>query len=393
MLLPLVLLATSLEAQSWTEESITALFLNQNPLLRESRARVAQTAADYRGRTLLANPVISVSREAAGRTEFYQASQSLPLSGRRAILEQASVSATAAVEADTAGSLWNARSALRVAFYRTLAAEQRERAFATTIDEFDKFIQWLKAREREGESSSLDRLRTEQERADLVTQLAATRAAAALERGELLTWLPTGTALGPLSGTLLPTAKPMELPALRELALTTRQEVAAERKRLEQFRLEERAAQRLRIPEPSVIAGLKRAELNAPVIANGPVVGVSLAIPLFNQGKTEVARHNAEQERIAARLEMLTRRITAQLDAAASHVALRRAALDGYADNTTQLVDIATVAYTEGEIPLLQLLDAWRLRHQSRLRRLELEAEVRLAHIHLESVLGQELTK
>lgn len=393
MLLPLMLLATSLEAQTWTEESITALFLNQNPLLRESRARAAQTGAEYRSRTLLANPVVSVSREAAGRTEFYQASQSLPLSGRRAILEQASVSAMAAVEADVAGSLWSARSALRMAFYRTLAAEQREKAFATTIGEFDKFIAWLKAREREGESSSLDRLRTEQERAELLTQLAATRATAALERGELLKWLPVGTTLGPLSGTLLPASRPLILPALREIALTARQEVGAERKRLEQFRFEERAAQRLRIPEPSVIAGLKRAELNAPIIANGPVVGVSVAIPLFNQGKTEVARHSAEQELIAARLDLLTRRITAQLDAAANHLTLRRAALDGYTDNTEQLVNIATVAYSEGEIPLLQLLDALRLRHQSRLRRLDLESEVRMAQIHLESVLGQELTK
>mgnify|MGYP000679597300 CR=1 FL=1 len=153
--------AFSLDAQQWTEASVTARFLEQNPILRESRARIAMSDAEYGGRTLLANPIVSVSREGAGRTEFYQASQSLPLSGRLPILRQAGVAGAQALAADAASTLWQARSALRAAFYRTLAAQLRGALVQESIAKLDLAIVTLRTREQEGESSKLDRLRAE----------------------------------------------------------------------------------------------------------------------------------------------------------------------------------------------------------------------------------------
>jgi cobalt-zinc-cadmium efflux system outer membrane protein len=51
------------------------------------------------------------------------------------------------------------------------------------------------------------------------------------------------------------------------------------------------------------------------------------------------------------------------------------------------------VAYQEGEIGILQLLDAYRTQRQAQLRMLEIQAAVKEAQIELERVVGEELGK
>src|SRR6266545_6525507 len=100
-------------AQEWTEAIVIQKFLDQGPQARETRARVAITEAESRGRSLYANPSVSYTREGAGFTEFFQAAQTLPVTGRLQLLRQAGSSLVRATEADGAFSLWQARSSLR----------------------------------------------------------------------------------------------------------------------------------------------------------------------------------------------------------------------------------------------------------------------------------------
>src|SRR5688572_20982480 len=86
-------------AQEWTETSVLQKFLDQNPYAREARARAAVAQANARGRTLLSNPSFNYSRESAGLTEFFQAEQVIPLSGRLKLLRQAGDSAIRVAEA------------------------------------------------------------------------------------------------------------------------------------------------------------------------------------------------------------------------------------------------------------------------------------------------------
>jgi cobalt-zinc-cadmium efflux system outer membrane protein len=118
-----------------------------------------------------------------------------------------------------------------------------------------------------------------------------------------------------------------------------------------------------------------------------------MAIPIFQKGKSEVSRFAAEQERATARLDILVRRTQATLDAAARVFNIRKAALDKYPASGREIVDIATIAYQEGETGILQLLDAYRVERQSRLRRIDLEAATREAWLTLESVVGEELPR
>jgi cobalt-zinc-cadmium efflux system outer membrane protein len=176
-----------------------------------------------------------------------------------------------------------------------------------------------------------------------------------------------------------------------------REDYRAEQRRLEQFRLEERAADRLKIPDPVLNAGFKRADTGQNRIANGGVVGVTIPLPLFNKGQAEVARYSAEQERISARLQILTQRIRAAVEGTVRAFNVRVQARDRYrqelAGSGPELIKIATVAYQEGEIGILQLLDAYRSQRQAELRVLDIQAAVKEAQIELERVVGEELGK
>jgi outer membrane protein, heavy metal efflux system len=240
-------------------------------------------------------------------------------------------------------------------------------------------------------------MRTERERAELLAELALVQAEMELERSRLIAFLPPATQIAAVSGQIETILGPLDGTALVQRAMGAREDFRAEQRRLEQFRLEERAADRLKIPEPVLNAGFKRADVGQNNIANGAVVGVTIPLPLFNKGQAEVARYSAEQERISARLQILTQRIRAAVEGIVRAFNVRVQARDRYrqelADSGPELIRIATVAYQEGEIGILQLLDAYRSQRQAQLRMLDIQAAVKEAQIELERVVGEELGK
>jgi cobalt-zinc-cadmium efflux system outer membrane protein len=377
-------------AQQWTESSVVAKFLEQSPIVRESRARVAIAEAETRGRSAYANPTVSLSHEGAGRTDFFQASQALALTGRIGLVKQAGLAQAKAIEAEGEFSLWQARCGVRQSFYRMLAVQEKMKALSESITALDRVIGILKLREQEGEGSKLDRLRAEREREELLAEVGMLDAMLAGERGGLLGFLPEGVSVERVEGVLGVVPRSTDTTELLARALGGRADLQAEGQRVEQYRGEVRVASRLRYPEPMLQAGLKRAELG-PQVVNGPVVGMSVAIPIFQRGQAEMSRYTAEQERATARLEQLRRKVRASLDAALRVYSIRAGTLGKYPANSADLVAIATLAYQEGETGILQLLDAYRVERQTRARRIELEAAVREAWIQVESVVGEEL--
>src|SRR5262249_55592837 len=159
--------------------------------------------------------------------------------------------------------------------------------------------------------------------------------------------------------------------------------------------LEREADRRLRVPEPQVTAGLKRADVPMPAtpgpIANdtqsGLAITLSVPIPVFNNGRYEVARYAAEQAQANARLAVIARQIRGEIEGARDVLAIRRDALVTYQkeveDAGSELSRITQVAYEEGEVGILELLDSLRLRRSAALRLLDLQAGVSEGWIEL----------
>lgn len=382
-------------AQEWTEAQVIQKFLDQSPYAREMKARVDSVRADAVGRTLLPNPGAVFSREGAGYASFYQIEQQVPWSGRRGILKQAGTAAVAAAAAETSVVLWSLRSDVRVAFYRMLAAQRRQSVLAGGLRDLEGVIRILRTREAEGEGSKYDRLRAEREMAEYRLQLALAQTDIAQARSALLGFLPTGTVVEKVSATLDTSSSIPGPDTLVQRALTHRFEYIAEQRQIERYGLERRAAERLRYPEPTAIVGMKRGDVALGQTETSSAVGISIPLPLFNKGQTEAARWRAEQQVALARRDAIERRIHAEVAGAAEAVRLKREAVAQYRREVGPLGEdlnrMVRVAYEEGEVGILELLDSYRVTRQALLRLVELESLVQEARIDLDRAVGEEV--
>ncbi len=397
-LLSLSLLAAPSPGEDITESKALEM-LRENPRFRALRAGVPVAAAEARIRTRPPNPSFSFTYEGAGRTEFYQVAQELPVNGRRGILKQAGKFSVAVAEARAQDALRGVHAELRGSFYTLLLAQAREAEVAESIAELQRLATILRAREREGEGSRFDLLRAEREIAERSTDLDNTHIEVAREQIRLASYLRPGIAPGDLRavGNLSPPADARPLHQLLSEALALRADYQLEEQERRRLGFEQKAAERRKIPNPVVLGGLKRADNVGPNLDNGAVLGVTLNLPLFNPGKAESELAMAEARRSRARQDALAVEIAAEVRAAHEGLRLRKEVLANYRrrieDTTQTLRSIAEVSYGEGEAGILELLDSYRVAQQSRERLLDLMYAALLARIELDRAVGVEVPR
>jgi cobalt-zinc-cadmium efflux system outer membrane protein len=283
---------------------------------------------------------------------------------------------------------------MRRMFYELLLAQERESVLRDAIGQLQEVLRILRERETLGEGSRFDRLRGEREESELQAELASAQAGTVQARSHLASFF---------DGNVSPVSiraqgdfgAAKELPPLSDLlamALQDRQDYLAEHEQQERFQWEERAATRLRIPDPTFSVGFKRAE-GLGGIRYGPYISLSISVPVFDRGKTRVAELEAQLRRSLYRGEVLNQRIQAEVTGAYEAMRMRRQAAEEYRlqlqEQGSQLEQIAQTAYQEGELGILELLDAYRVRRQSSLRALELVAASKQAEIELERAAGK----
>lgn len=383
------LLAPSVAAgQGRTEREIVDLIVRDGPQARAIRADSEVTRREQLARLAYPNPSVTYSREGAGFTEFFQAEQSLPLFGARAALSRAGVAATAAAEAERDLRLWLLRSDAAAAVARVVAEQARLESARAQVREVERLIEILRTREREGEGSRFDRLRAEQELRDTNQLVASAAVATAEARATVSGMLPTGTSVGTVAATPISQQPPVPIETLITRATSTRGELRALQQLGRRATFEADAARRARLPSPNLFGGMKRAD-DVSGRETGGVFGVSVALPLFDAGRREGARWEAERTRVEAERVSIESRIRSEITGASEVLAVRQAALSQEQQGAIEeLVQIAEVAYREGEVGILELLDAVRTASRARIRSIELRLDARLAQIALERAVG-----
>ncbi|MEQ1897019.1 MAG: TolC family protein [Vicinamibacterales bacterium] len=379
-------------AQERSADEVVDAIVRDGPRAIAIRSDVDVVRRDQHARLAFPNPAVAYSREGAGFTEFFQVEQPLPLFGVRGVLARAGVAATAAAEAERDVRLWGLRGEASRLVTRWLWAQARVEATAADTQAVERLVGLLRVREREGEGSRFDRLRAEQEVADL-RQAAVTAAIELSEaRGDIAALLPPGVAVTRVTGVLTGTRTPPEREALVSRARASRAELRALQLGLDRTALEADAAKRSRWPVPVVSGGVKRADTGAET-ERGGVLGLNLSIPLFDTGAREAARWTAEGARIAAERTAIEQQVRAEVTRAAEALALRRQAIAEAGDDAVaaELVTTAEVAYREGDIGIVTLLDAVRTASRARMRDLDRRLDVRLAEIALERAVGERL--
>jgi len=386
-----LLMPSNVDGQDRTEREVVELIVRDGPQARAIRAEAEVTRREHLARLAYPNPSVTYSREGAGFTEFLQAEQSLPIFGTRGALSRAGVAATAAAAAERDVRLWLLRSDAAAAAARLVAANGRVELARIQVRQIERLIEILRTREREGEGSRFDRLRAEQELRDS-NQLASSAAVELTEARALLTgMLPPDISLTTLAAAPVARQSPLPIEALLARATSARAELRALQRVGERATQEAEAARRARLPSPNVFGGVKRADGEAGRETGG-VFGLSVAVALFDSGGRAAARWDAERARAEAERVSIEHRIRSEVLGASDVLAVRQAALaqeqPGAAD---ELVQIAEVAYREGEVGSLERLDAVRTASRGRIRSNDLRLDARLAQIALERAVGETL--
>ncbi|MEO8521213.1 MAG: TolC family protein [Acidobacteriota bacterium] len=378
-------------AQDRTERDVVELIVRDGPQARAIRAETEVTHREQLARLAYPNPGVIYSREGAGFTDFLQVEQSLPVFGTRAALSLAGVAATAAAEAERDGRLWMLRGDAVSAVARLAAEQARLEAARAQTRDVQRLIEILRTREREGEGSRFDRLRAEQELRE--TRQLVTSAAIGLSdaSASLSALLPPDTTVTRVASVPPSPHAPIPVDSLMTRAASSRAELRALQRFAERAALESDAARRVRLPAPTLFGGFKRAD-GASGRERGGVFGLSVSVPLFNAGQRESARWAAERARVNAQRASIEHQIRSEIVRASEALSLRQAAVaEDQEAAGDELTRIAEVAYREGEVGILELLDAVRTASRARARSVDIRLEVRLAQIALERAVGDVL--
>ena len=383
------LLAPSVAAgQGRTEREIVEQIVRDGPQARAIRAESEVTRREQVARLAYPNPSVTYSREGAGFTEFFQAEQSLSLFGARDALSRAGVAATAAAEAERDRRLWLLRSDAAAALARIVAEQERLESVRAHVREVERLIEILRTREREGEGSRFDRLRAEQELRDTNQVVTSAAVALAEARATVSGMLPRDASLTTVVRSEIAQQPLVALESLFTRATSSRAELRALEQLDKRATFEADAARRARLPSPTLFGGVKRAD-EASGRKTGGVFGVAVALPLFDDGSREAARWEAERSRLKAEHVFIEYRIRTEITGASEVLTLRQVALSQEQPGSAEeLVQIAVVAYREGEVGILELLDAARTASRAQTRSIDLRLDVRLAQIALERALG-----
>jgi multidrug efflux system outer membrane protein len=380
------------KAQERSAQDVVEAILRDGPRAAAIRADVDVVRKEQAARLALPNPRLSYTREGAGFTDFLQVEQPLPFFGVRQQLARAGVSATAAAEAERDGRLAQLRFEAAGSVSRLQAAQRRRAAAADDVAAGERVLRLVRIREDEGEGSRFDRLRVEQEVAELRHAAAAADVAVYEARAALSALLPPAMRVASVAGPLVVDREAPPVQDLQARAAKSRAELRGLDSASERAGREGQAARAARFPVPSVTAGLKRADGDTGR-ERGAIAGIGMSVPLFDTGAREAARWSAERARIAAERVALAQRVAADVEAASEAMARRRAALNSAATESRgdELLAAAQVAYHEGDMSILAWLDALRVASRANVRNIEIQLAARLAQIALEQAVGEEL--
>lgn len=372
-----------------------ALFARHGPGLQAVRAGAAAQAGAARAVAAVANPVVSVSRESVGDGErragetYLTVSQPLrwPWAGsaRGRATSAAQQAGIAAVHADSLQQVHGVQQAYVAAWLAEERLAVLARLASVVRQAHARGVERLAA----GDLSGLDLRRLALERVRYDQLLAAKELAVESARRALAAMILPPSDGGTVAPAGLPTPAPGgPAPVSGMPAVDAHPDVLAARAALAMAEAEAGAERALGAPPPTLTAAHKRQEDGL----NGWLFGAALPLPLLDRraGPREVV--TAQVAAAKARLVQVERRAADQVLLARARYAAAIRNLDLHtqpgADSGRDLLEIAEIAYHEGELDLLDLLataEAWR---ELGVLAATARAEYWLSRFELERALG-----
>jgi cobalt-zinc-cadmium efflux system outer membrane protein len=155
---------------------------------------------------------------------------------------------------------------------------------------------------------------------------------------------------------------------------------------------EARAAAAVRIPQPAITLGFKSERTAGDVSGSGLVLGFSLPVPLWDRRSGEISAATADVSRRSAELLSLKRRVAREVVEAYEALKAAEVALaplrDELGESAQRSLNAIQVAWSEGEIPLVEWLDAVRAYQEAEATAISLRAQLMIRRAALDQALG-----
>lgn len=393
------------EVQRISLEEALRLFMRNNPQLQAASATVREAQGRLTQVRAYPNPTVEVTHEPlfGGEERFSETyvnlAQSLQWPGkRRARIEAAERHAEAVRAGARADSLRYAFDV--VALFVEAAAEERRLAAIQEVTNLFEEVQAIGARRfQEGDLSgyALHRMRIEQTRYE--NDILRTRLDLQEDWRQLAALLypeDDARAVAPdMNVVSLP-----EVPALddlMEVALNRRPAVRAAEAEVAAARAQLESARTARIPDVTVTGGYKRQSDGL----QGLFLGTSVPIPLFDRGEGAIQIAEADLQGAQARLRLRRRQIRTEVQSAydeyeafAERLAEVRQQYEGETAQTVlgqadNLMQVARVSYEEGNMSLVELLDAATAYREAQVTLARLRGDHLMSYFKLRRATGQ----
>ena len=385
-----------------TLEQALQMFEENNLELRLVTAERSAAAGLARQARAYPNPVATVTHEGLSESgadyseSYFLASQRLEWPGRRD--GRIATSDGEAALARTRADAEHLRLTFEVkrSFLEAAAAEEQLLVIEEVRDVFRFAEESARQRLLEGDLSGYDarRLRIERARYE---NLAAFETIALRNARLLFASLILSDSSSEETSNIAPAAVPEGSPpplpdldeeAALERAFERRAEMRSAEAQIAAAEASLRHRSSLRYPDVTLTGGYKRQSDGL----DGFFVGASLPVPLFDQKQGDVEAAEARLRSATARLALTQRTIVNDVRRTLStrHSLSERAALirDELLRGVDDLLQIARVSYRQGEMSLLELLDAAEAYRESQIALSELKTELWVRHYDLERAIG-----
>lgn len=383
-----------------------------SPEVRAAREAVIAAAARERQAAAHLNPILAYGREQTSRDgqtnaqDIVQVEQPLELGGQRAARREAARVRREGAEARLVATRAQLDLDVVRAFALAVAADQRARLAAQTAEAFLEAQRVSERRLAAGDVSGyiVRRLRLE------AARFASVRAAAALERQSARTLLSTlmGLPLTASDSLTLPTELPevavtlnvSPLDSLLAQAQRDRPELHAVALDAVALAADARLAARERIPIVVFSAGYKGERVADPTLGSltgfrGVIAGLSVPLPIFDRRMGAIGAAKADVRRATADGDAVRRRVAREvadaLDALRTAETQRAALAPHLGEDALVAIRAVQASYAEGEITLVEWLDAVRAYQDAESTYLSLQAEVAVRRAALARAMGAPL--
>lgn len=364
--LALALMALCCAAIAFAQPRMTAdeaveRALAHEPWQQEWRAPIDMARGDVTLARTLANPELVFSREelgdaatANGEETSMLLTQPLELGGRRGARIRAAEAGLAVAEAAAIRDQRRARAEVLRAYYAAVAAEQHRQARAKALIALESLAGIADKRRVGGDLSGYEARRIQQAAGEAHAAHAGAEAAVRAARAALAAWA------GPDADTaILDDGIPLPaLPAAAGAGSTDLDLAAAERARAE---AELAAASSLSLP---VTIGFGRTRVRQGGWSDdGLRLEVGVGLPLFDRRQGERARSRAALSLAEARYEREQRQVAIRSAALLEQARVLAASAERITSQllpeAVELTALARASFSEGELDLVALLDAY----------------------------------